>query len=80
MSSRKIYYTDAEHESELQIFNSADTLFVSLSEKGADWDCKIVQLPKEDAMEIITELARDFGMLDESPDFEGKVLFNECGW
>lgn len=69
MPHKKIYFTDSENEDTLQIYKNANgELFVSL---GDDMNNKYICLPKEDAMEIITELAYNFGLLADDAEREG---------
>ena len=67
MASRKVYFSDEEYESELQIFmNTDDKLFVSLDDPNSIETGKWITLPKEDAVEIILYLAESFGLLNET--------------
>jgi uncharacterized protein YlaN (UPF0358 family) len=79
MASRKVYYSnkkeDEDSMSNLEIYQNVDgNLFVALSQGRNDFDVQFVALPPEDAKEIITNLAREFNMLDEN-SVEGNVLF-----
>lgn len=69
MPHKKVYFTESEHEDELQIYkNSNGELFIAL---GDDINNNYISLPKEDAMEIITELAYAFGLLADDAEREG---------
>jgi hypothetical protein len=77
MSTRKIYFTEEEHESELEAFrNIDDNLFVCLSSKGyPDLNNRYIALHKKDAIALISELAFDFGLVDDNPEHEGKMIW-----
>ena len=69
MPHKKVYFTESEHEDDLQIYkNTNNELFVSL---GDEINNRYITLPKEDAMEIITELAYAFGLLADDVEREG---------
>ncbi len=69
MPHKKVYFTQSENEDELQIYKNANgELFVSL---GDEMNNRYIALPKEDAMEIITELAYEFGLLADDVEREG---------
>jgi hypothetical protein len=77
MSSLKIYYpeTDVKFKSAAMIHRNTDgELYICLINTEDNTDEKFTSLTEADAKEIITQLARDFDMLDETTA-EGHTFF-----
>ena len=72
MASRKIYFTDEEFQSELEAFqNDEEKLFIALSERNSLQDCQYIALDREDAYELIEEIATQFGWLSTDKNEQG---------
>lgn len=64
MASRKVYFTEPACEAELEAYKNVDgELFISLADKSDGGMGEYIALPPEDAKELITELAIEFGIL-----------------
>jgi len=78
MASRKIYFTDDDVQAELEAFqNDEGKLFISLSDKKLLGDCNFITLDREDAFDLIEELATQFGWLSQRKNEQGLRTWNE---
>lgn len=69
MPNKKIYYSEEAESPELTIHRNKDgNLFVCLSDVIDISNELSVVLTQEDAEELITDLAYQFGMLEDDPD------------
>jgi len=76
MGSKKIYFGNDGYP-EMEILRTAEgNLFINLIPYESHSSDVWIELPIEDAKEIITELARQFGMIDESLEHGGRIIFN----
>jgi len=78
MASRKVYFTKNEDEAELEAFqNHEGNLFISLTDKGDMGYCFYISLGREDAYELIEDLATQFGWLSTNKNEQGLRIWNE---
>lgn len=77
--AKLITYTSeiaSSSEMELTICKNEDGgLYINLSPFLTHSSDEFIVLPPEDAIEIITNLAFQFGLIDNSPNIEGKMLW-----
>jgi len=71
MANKKVYYNEDNPTADLQIFKSADGgLFVSLDDNHGG--ALSVSLTEEDALELISDLIKDFDLLDSEEYMDGR--------
>lgn len=78
MASRKVYFTKNPGDAELEAFRDKEgRLFVSLTDTDDEGHPLYILLNKEDAYELIEELATQFGWLDKTKNEQGVRTWNE---
>ena len=79
MPSKKIYYSEEDGSSNIELsayLNINERLFVSITDPENNGHViDFVTLNREDAIEFITDLANEFGLIDDSPELEGKKMW-----
>jgi len=77
MPSKRIYYPYGGDQSpQLEIFrNTSKNLFICLSPYESHSSDVFIELPISDAIEIITDLAFSFDLIDDDPKLKGKMIW-----
>jgi hypothetical protein len=78
MASKKIYFNESEENPvEFEAYkNMDDELFINVSPFPATHSSDIfLTLSEDDAKDLISELAFEFGLIDESEELEGRLYW-----
>jgi hypothetical protein len=78
MANKKIYFNEnADNQTEFEAYRNKDgDLFINVSPFPGTHSSDVwLVLPKKDAIELISELAFDFDLIDDDIELEGKMMW-----